>query len=216
MSDDSPGAGPETASFYAHRDAEKLDDASSSRSPPRCCTPRKRRGETPSVLYPRASRRESEAAEVEAIVTPRSRVRKTVYARRDSAAPSPVARLAGRVAVRALLKSPVGQVREAAILALRGDRSGAAERDLLDVLKRTRTLRTHLCAPNPWRDRHRRVDSGLSGDDPQPHRRREMRGHRRAIEDRRQSAASRSSSMPCATRIRRPKPHATLRTCAPR
>ena len=40
--------------------------------------------------------------------------------------------------VRALLKSPVDQVREAAILALRGDRSGAAERDLLALLKRTK------------------------------------------------------------------------------
>jgi HEAT repeat protein len=39
--------------------------------------------------------------------------------------------------VRALLKSPVGQVREAAILALGGDRSGAAERDLLAFVKRT-------------------------------------------------------------------------------
>ena len=79
------------------------------------------------------------AAEVEAIITPALAREKNGYTLSAIlAALRRLPELQDASQVRALLKSPVAQVREAAILALRGDRSGAAEAELLALIKRTK------------------------------------------------------------------------------
>jgi HEAT repeat protein len=141
MSDESPSsAGARSASFHAHRDAEKLDD------PPlvtvaAALLQSEKSAQRKRHLYFILGHlgAKTNAAEVEAIVTPalaREKNGYTLAAILGALRRLPELRDASHV--RALLKSPVAQVREAAILALRGDRSGAAERDLLALIKRSK------------------------------------------------------------------------------
>jgi HEAT repeat protein len=141
MSDESVStAGAQSASFHAHRDAEKLDDAALVPVAAALLQGEKsakRKRHLYFILGHLGAK--TNAAEVEAIVTPalpREKNGYTLAAILGALRRLPELRDASLV--RALLKSPVAQVREAAILALRGDRSGAAERDLLALLRRTK------------------------------------------------------------------------------
>jgi HEAT repeat protein len=141
MSDESPsGAGSQSASFLAHRDAEKLDDPALVTIAAALLQGEKsaqRKRHLYFILGYLGAK--TNAAEVEAIVTPALAREKNGYTLAAIlGALRRLPNLQDASHVRALLKSPVAQVREAAILALRGDRSGAAERDLLALLKRTK------------------------------------------------------------------------------
>jgi HEAT repeat protein len=141
MSDEStPKAGSQSPSFRAHRDAETLDDpalvpiAAALLQGEKSA---KRKRHLYFILGHLGAK--ANGADVEAIVTPalgREKNGYTLAAILGALRRLPQLRDASHV--RALLKSPVAQVREAAILALRGDRSGAAERDLLALVKRTK------------------------------------------------------------------------------
>jgi HEAT repeat protein len=140
MSDESPSStGEQTASFYAHRDAEKLQDAAFipiAAAMLRAEKAAARKRHLYFILGHLGAK--TNAAEVEAIVTPALAREKNGYTL--SAVLGALRRLPAlqdASEVRALLKSPVGQVRQAAILALHGDRSGAAEAGLLALIKRT-------------------------------------------------------------------------------
>jgi HEAT repeat protein len=140
MSDDTPPAsGKQTASFKAHRDAEKLGSPAYVAVAAALLATEKR-AERKRHLYFILGHlgASSSSAEVETIVRPALTLEKNAYTL--AAALGALRRLpalADASDVRALLKSPVRQVREAAILALRGDRSGKGERDILALLKRT-------------------------------------------------------------------------------
>jgi HEAT repeat protein len=141
MSDESGSSeGSQSVSFHAHRDAEKLDDAALVPIAAALLQAEKsaqRKRHLYFILGHLGAKKG--AAEVEAIVTPalaREKNGYTLSAILTALRRLPELRDASRV--RALLKSPVGQVREAAILALRGDRSGAAEAELLALIQRTK------------------------------------------------------------------------------
>jgi HEAT repeat protein len=140
MSDDTPAANGQSTSFNAHREAEKLEDAAYVPLAAEMLQAEKR-AERKRHLYFVLGHlgARSGAAQVEAIVRPALAAEKNGYtlaAALGALRRLPVLQDASDV--RKLLHSKVQQVREAAILALRGDRTGAGERELIALLKRTR------------------------------------------------------------------------------
>jgi HEAT repeat protein len=140
MSDESePDGDAASPSSLAHRDAEKIKDATLIPVAATLLQAEKsarRKRHLLFVLGHLGSK--ANAAEVEAIVTPLLAREKNGYT--ITAALGALRRLPAlqdASPVRALLQSAAPQVREAAILALRGDRSGESERDLIALLARS-------------------------------------------------------------------------------
>ncbi|HTA39266.1 MAG TPA: HEAT repeat domain-containing protein [Candidatus Acidoferrales bacterium] len=140
MSDESEtGIGSQPASFRAHRDAENLDDAALIPVAAAMLQAEKSAQRKRHLLFVLGHLgAKANAAEVEAVAMPVLANEKNGYTLAAVlGALRRLPRLQDAAPVRALLKSRNGQVREAAILALRGDRSGEGERDLLALIKRT-------------------------------------------------------------------------------
>jgi hypothetical protein len=140
MCDDSPSTGGPSVSFGAHRDAEKLEGAAYIQVAA-ALLENEKRAERKRHLYFILGHlgAKSNALDVEAIVRPALSSEKngyTLVAALNALRRLPVLKDASDV--RPLLRSKNGQVREAAILALGGDRSAAAERDLIALIKRTK------------------------------------------------------------------------------